>query len=198
MLTTLRDTMLTWLLVALGLSADAFAVSVSNGMCIPKLRLRYGLRAAFFFGLFQFGMPLLGWFLGGAVNELIAKFDHWIAFGILAFIGGKMIKDSFQIEEVAECLDEEDAAKKTIINLGTLFALSLATSLDAFAVGLSYRIVGTAILAPALLIGIVTFVLSFIGIEFGKRIGTRLEGWAERIGGLVLIGIGLKMLFGQI
>jgi len=190
--------MLTWFLVALGLAADAFAVSVSNGMCIPKLRLRYGLRAALFFGLFQFGMPIIGWFLGGAVNELIAKFDHWIAFAILSLIGGKMIKDSFEIEEVTECLDEEDAAKKTILNLGTLFALSLATSLDAFAVGLSYRIVGTPILVPAMIIGLVTFSLSFIGIEFGKRIGVKLEGWAERIGGLVLIGIGLKMLFGQI
>ena len=188
--------MLTWFLVALGLSADAFAVSVSNGICIPKLKPRYGFRTAFFFGLFQFAMPIAGWYVGGAVNEVIARFDHWIAFGILAFIGGKMIKDSFAIQEVTECLDEEDAKKKTVLGMRTLLVLSVATSLDALAVGLSYRMAGMPIVTPAIIIGCVAFVLSFVGIEFGKRIGSRLEGWAERIGGLVLMGIGVKLLFG--
>jgi putative Mn2+ efflux pump MntP len=188
--------MLTWLLVALGLSADAFAVSVSNGICIPKIRPRLALRAALFFGLFQFGMPIIGWYAGGAVNEIIARFDKWIAFLILAFIGGKMIKDSFAIENVAECLDEEDARKTTVLGLRTLIVLSVATSLDALAVGLSYRMAGMPILIPATIIGLVTFAVSFLGIEFGKRIGPRLEEWAERVGGIVLIIISIKMLTG--
>ncbi len=188
--------MLTWILVALGLSADAFAVSVSNGICIPKLNPRFAFRAAFSFGLFQFGMPVVGWYVGGAVNDLISRFDHWIAFAILVVIGAKMIKDSFEIQEVAECLDEEDARKRTVLGLRTLLVLSVATSLDALAVGLSYRMAGMPILAPAIIIGIVTFIVSFVGIEFGKRIGAKLEGWAERAGGLVLIGIGIKMIFG--
>lgn len=187
--------MVTWFLVALGLAADAFAVSVSNGMCIPKLRARYALRAALSFGLFQAGMPILGWWIGGAVNGIVARFDHWIAFVLLAVIGGKMIKESFEVEEVAECLDEEDAKRTTILGLRTLFALSVATSLDAFAVGLSYRMVGTPIAVPATIIGIVTFIVSLVGIEFGKRLGTVFEGWAERLGGIVLIAIGVKMLF---
>lgn len=186
--------MLTWLLVALGLAADAFAVSVSNGICIPKLRPRYAIRAALSFGLFQALMPVAGWYLGGTFNAVVASFDHWIAFLLLAFIGGKMLKDSFGVEEGAECLDEEDARKKTVLGLRTLLALSLATSLDAFAVGLSYRMVGTPIGLPALIIGLVTFALSLVGMEFGKRIGAVFESWAERVGGLVLIGIGLKML----
>ncbi|MDA8409884.1 MAG: manganese efflux pump MntP family protein [Treponema sp.] len=187
--------MLTWFLVALGLSADAFAVSVSNGICIPKIRPRFAIRAALFFGLFQLGMPILGWYAGGAINGLIARFDNWIAFIILAFIGGKMIKDSFGIAEVAECLDEEDARRTTVLGLRTLLVLSVATSLDALAVGLSYRMAGMPIVAPAIIIGSVTFIVSLLGIEFGKRIGSRLEGWAERLGGIVLIAISVKMLF---
>ena len=141
-------------------------------------------------------MPIAGWYIGGVVNDLIARFDHVIAFVILAFIGGKMVKDSFEIQEMAECLDEEDAKKTTVLGLRPLFALSIATSLDALAVGLSYRMANMPIMMPAIIIGIVTFTVSFVGIEFGKRIGAKLEGWAERIGGLVLIGIGVKMLFG--
>ncbi len=186
--------MLTWILVAMSLAADAFAVSVSNGMCIPKLKLRYALRAAFFFGFFQFGMPLVGWLLGGTFQSFISGFDHWVAFGLLAAIGGKMLRDSFRITDPSLCLDGEEAEKKTILNLRTLFLLSIATSIDALAVGLSYRMAGEPILFPALIIGVITFVLSFVGTEFGKRIGSRLERWAELGGGLVLIGIGVKVL----
>jgi len=189
--------MLTWLLVALGLSTDALAVSVTNGICIPTLKPRFALRAALSFGLFQFGMPIAGWLIGGAVNILIARFDRWIAFGLLCFVGGKMVRESFSIKEVAQCLDEEDAAKSTILNFGTLIVLSVATSIDALAVGLSYRMVGTPILRPSIVIGLVTFAVSFLGIEFGKRIGARFEGWATRIGGIVLMSIGVVMLFGK-
>jgi len=187
--------MITWLFVAFGLAADAFAVSVSNGICIPRLRMRHALRAAFAFGLFQFGMPLVGWLLGGAFASLISGFDHWVAFGLLVFIGGKMFKESFEIEAPELCLDEEELARSSILDLRTLLLLAVATSIDALAVGLSYRMIGTPILLPALIIGVVTFGLSFLGIEFGKRLGAKFEGWAERAGGLVLVAIGVKILF---
>jgi len=185
--------MLTWILVAFGLAADAFAVSVSNGICIPQLKPRHALRAALAFGLFQFGMPLAGWALGGAFRSLIQDFDHWIAFGLLALIGGKMIKESFDMEDPSAC-DDGGPAKKSILDLGTLLVLAVATSIDALAVGLSYRMIEAPILVPALIIGVVTFGLSFIGTEFGKRIGVKFERWAEIAGGAVLIGIGAKIL----
>jgi putative Mn2+ efflux pump MntP len=187
--------MLTYILVAIGLAMDAFAVSVSSGICIPHLRLRHALRAAFAFGLFQFGMPLVGWLLGGAFEPLIRGFDHWIAFGLLVLIGGKMLKESFEVVDPAACSDEEnEATAKGILDLRTLLGLAVATSIDALAVGLSYRMIDLPILAPAAAIGLVTFGLSLVGIEFGKRLGARFERWAEVAGGLVLMGIGLKIL----
>lgn len=185
--------MLTYLLVALGLSADAFAVSVSSGICIPELKLRHALRASLAFGLFQLLMPVLGWLLGGAFRSLIEGFDHWIAFGLLAFVGAKMLKESFEIEDPAACSDEEKE-KKSILHLGTLLVLAVATSIDALAVGLSYSMIGSPILVPAAVIGLVTFVLCLLGTEFGKKLGAKFERWAEVAGGVILIGIGLKIL----
>jgi putative Mn2+ efflux pump MntP len=185
--------MLTYLLVALGLAMDAFAVSVSSGICIPDLKARHAVRAAFAFGLFQFLMPVLGWFAGGTFRAYIESFDHWIAFGLLAAVGGKMLKESFEVEQ--ECCGEEACARKrNILSLGGLLVLAVATSIDALAVGLSYSMLGTPILGPALLIGVVTFVLSLVGCEFGRKIGARFERWAEVAGGIVLIGIGFKIL----
>jgi len=182
--------MLTSLLMALGLSMDAFAVSVSNGICIPEMKVRYALRAALAFGLFQFFMPIVGWALGGAFREHIEHIDHWIAFGLLAFVGGKMIFEALRIEAPDCALDKS----KGILHLGTLLVLAVATSIDALAVGLSLSVLGRPILGPALLIGVVTFLVSFMGCEFGRRIGARFERWAELAGGVVLIGIGVKIL----
>jgi putative Mn2+ efflux pump MntP len=184
--------MLTYILVAIGLAMDAFAVSVSSGVCIPDLKPRYSFRAALAFGLFQFAMPVIGWFAGEAFRSLIQGFDHWIAFILLAFVGGKMALEGLQQKDEAAC--EEPGSRRSILDLGGLLVLAVATSIDALAVGLSYSVIGTPILLPATIIGIVTFLLSLLGCEFGKRIGARFERWAELAGGLVLIGIGAKIL----
>ncbi|HOX48435.1 MAG TPA: manganese efflux pump MntP family protein [Spirochaetales bacterium] len=213
--------MLTYLLVALGLSMDAFAVSVSSGICIPHMKARHALRAAFAFGLFQFLMPVAGWLAGSAFRAYIQGLDHWIAFALLALVGGKMLKESFELEEESACADpapaaaaagsvgpgaatsvgpggaeaaKPKAAKRSILDLGGLLVLAVATSLDALAVGLSYSMLGTPILGPAAIIGLVTFGLCLFGCEFGKRIGAKFERWAEVAGGVVLIGIGIKIL----
>ena len=184
--------MLTYLLVAVGLSMDAFAVSVSSGICITELRFSHALRASLSFGLFQFLMPVAGWLLGGTFRAYIEGLDHWIALGLLALIGAKMIKESFEIEDPESC-DDEAAAKGGILDLKSLLALSVATSIDALAVGLSYSMLREPILLPSIIIGLVTFGLCLVGTEFGKRLGARFERWAEVAGGAVLIGIGLKI-----
>ncbi|MBL8966141.1 MAG: manganese efflux pump [Spirochaetaceae bacterium] len=196
--------MLTYVLVALGLSMDAFAVSVSSGICIPHMKARHAFRAAFAFGLFQFLMPIAGWLAGSAFRAYIEGFDHWIAFALLVFVGAKMLKESFGIEEETACADPSAAEgagaaapaakKRSILDLGGLLVLAVATSIDALAVGLSYSMLGNPILLPASIIGLVTFVLCLVGCEFGRRIGARFERWAEVSGGVVLIGIGLKIL----
>ncbi len=185
--------MLEILLLSLALAMDAFAVSIGAGICVPGIRLFHALRASMAFGLFQFGMPILGWLMGGAFRGYIKRIDHWLAFGLLAFVGVKMIVESFEAKDPSSCSDEE-RSRGDIRRLGTLLVLSIATSIDAMAVGLSYSVVGAAILLPAAAIGVITFLLCAIGIEFGKRIGARFEGWAELAGGLVLIGIGAKIL----
>lgn len=187
--------MFTHVLIALGLSMDAFAVSVSNGICIPNLRHRHAFRAALVFGLFQAGMPILGWFLGSTFRTLIQTVDHWIAFGLLVAIGGKMIWESFETPENCECEAGCQCAKgHNILTWPGLLVLAIATSIDALAVGLSYCLLGQSIWLPALMIGVITFGMSSLGCELGRRMGSHMGAWAERVGGLVLIGIGVKIL----
>ncbi|MBP1628485.1 MAG: rane protein yebN [Holophagaceae bacterium] len=182
--------MLTYLVIAFGLSMDAFVVSVSSGICIPDMKARYALRSALAFGLFQAFMPLIGWGLGGAFRGYIEGFDHWVAFGLLALVGGKMIYESFKIKDPTCDIE----VYKGVMSLRNLLVLAVATSLDALAVGLSYSVLHKPILFPALLIGVVTFLVSLVGCEFGKRIGAKFERWAEIAGGLILLGIGGKIL----
>lgn len=189
----MKNLLITYCLVALGLSMDAFAVSVSSGICIPNLKFRHGLRAAASFGLFQFLMPLAGYFAGAVFRELIREYDHWIAFGLLAFVGAKMIKEGFEVRTDAAC-DEEELRRRNILDPGTLVLLSVATSIDALAVGLSFSVLGQPILLPAAIIGVLTFLVCLGGCEFGKRLGTVFERWAEVAGGAVLVGIGVKIL----
>lgn len=184
--------MISTLLVALALSMDAFAVSVASGICVARLSFRHALRASVFFGAFQFAMPLAGWLLGSSLRAYIQGFDHWIALGLLGIVGGRMIIGSFGFKDPASCSDEEKA-KSDIRDLKTLAALSLATSIDALAVGISYSVLGAPILGPAAAIGLVTFAVCMAGTEFGKRIGPRFERWAELVGGAALIGIGLEI-----
>jgi manganese efflux pump family protein len=180
------------LLIALALSMDAFAVSIASGICVVDLRFRHAFRASLSFGLFQFAMPVAGWFLGGTFRAYIQDFDHWIAFGLLALVGGRMVLESFERKDPASCSDEEKA-RADIRDLRTLLVLSVATSIDALAVGLSYSVVGDPILGPAALIGIVTFAVCLAGTEFGRRIGARFERWAALAGGGVLVCIGVKI-----
>jgi manganese efflux pump family protein len=185
--------MLSTLFVAFALSMDAFAVSVTSGICVSKLSRRHALRASLSFGAFQFAMPLAGWLLGAAFRIYIQSLDHWIAFGLLSLVGGRMIVGFFKGKSPESCPDDEKQ-RADIRDTKTLLVLSIATSIDALAVGLSYSVLGSPILGAAAIIGGITFLLCLAGTEFGKRLGSRFERWAELGGGLVLIGIGLRVL----
>jgi putative Mn2+ efflux pump MntP len=182
--------MLSILLIGVSLSLDAFAVSVSSGISDRGLKSFHIIRASFFFGAFQFIMPIVGWVLGNAFVSSIATFDHWIASGLLAFIGGKMVVGALPRKNRGET-----AAKGVDIqNLGNLLLLAVATSIDALAVGLSFSMVNRGIYVPALIIGCVTFAVCFLGFQCGKKIGLVFETGSQIVGGLILIGIGVKIL----
>ncbi|MCS6829982.1 MAG: manganese efflux pump MntP family protein [Armatimonadota bacterium] len=178
--------MLTTLFIAIGLAMDALAISISSGLKLKGLRISYALRIAAAFGLAQAVMPVIGWFAGYGAGELIADFDHWVAFGLLAAIGGRMVWDSFTREETERTLE--------VLHAPRLLLLAIATSLDAMAVGLGLSLLRVPILHAATLIGVITFTLSFWGVFAGDRIGRYCENKAEMIGGIVLIAIGVKML----
>lgn len=176
----------TILLIALALAMDAFAVSVASGITIKTLRLRHALTLGAWFGAFQAIMPLIGWLAGLKLLAVIQGADHWVAFGLLTFVGGKMIYESFRIEAEEE--------RTNLLALHVLFLLSLATSIDALAAGLSFAVLKVEILLPILVIGGVTFVTSFAGVLIGEKVGHFFEKKIELAGGLVLIGIGVKIL----
>ena len=172
--------------LSLALSMDAFAVSIASGLNLASVTPRHVFRLAFHFGLFQFLMPVIGWRVGREVTGPISAFDDWIAFGLLAFVGGKMLW---------EARDGEERPAKADPSRGLmLVTLSLATSLDALAVGLSLAFLRVSIWIPSLTIGAVTATLSAIGVGFGSRCGKRWGRWAEILGGCVLILIGLRIL----
>jgi manganese efflux pump family protein len=176
---------LTLLLIALGLSMDAFAVSVTEGFSIHEKKTKNCLRIGICFGGFQALMPVLGWMAGMTLIRWISAFDHWIAFSLLAFVGIRMIAESYS-------KSKKDASK--VLGNGELLMLGIATSIDALAVGLSFAFLKIEIVWPALFIGFVTFTLSSIGVLLGRKIGDHAQGHLERIGGIVLIAIGLKIL----
>ena len=175
----------TILLVAFSLAMDAFAVSIANGTTITHQRNRAALTMALFFGTFQMFMPIVGWLAGLSLEEFIMGVDHWIALTMLTLIGSKMIYDSTKKE-----------AKKieNRLNIITLLTLSVATSIDALAVGLSFAFLQVYIATPIIIIGIVTFILSLMGFFFGNTAGNLLGNRIKIVGGLILIGIGIKIL----
>lgn len=185
--------MLVYILAGISLSMDAFAIAVSSSICLPHMPMKLALRTSFMFGFFQFLMPVIGFFLGTSTIHFIEKFDHWVAFLLLSFIGIKMIVEAFEIKPNQSCSDDENK-KTNITNFKTLFVLSIATSIDALAIGISYSIIKAPIWIASLLIGITTFIICMIGCEFGKRLGIKFEKSAVLVGGLVLIGIGTKIL----
>lgn len=174
-------------LIAVGLSMDAFAVAVCKGLHMPRLNVRQGLLIALFFGVFQAAMPLLGWFLGQQFAERISAFDHWIAFLLLAFIGGKMI-----VEALKKDAEAEAAASK--FDLAELLILSVATSIDALAVGITFAFLNVSILPSVCLVGVTTFLLSFAGVVIGHKFGAKYQSKAELLGGVILVLIGAKIL----
>lgn len=180
-----------WLL-AIGLAMDCFAVSIASGIILKRVRWKPMLVMAFFFGLFQGTMPLLGWIGASTFSHLIKDFDHWIAFAILAFLGGRMIMESFKDEE---CRKEFNPA-----SLKVVLTLAIATSIDALAIGVSFAFLGirdcSAILSPVCIIGFVTFVVSLTGLLFGIKCscGCAKKLHAELWGGIILVGIGTKIL----
>lgn len=175
-------------LIAVGLSMDAFAVSISDGI-VMKNRRR-GVLAALLFGVFQAGMPVAGYFLGSAFAELIAKYDHYIALVVLGFIGGKMIVESIG-ELRAKNSDEQGEGVKEP-SFGGLIMQAIATSIDALVVGVSFAAIGVDIVPAALFIGIVTFVICIAGFFGGRKFGQLFGAKASILGGAVLVGIGLK------
>jgi putative Mn2+ efflux pump MntP len=176
----------TVLLIALGLSMDAVAVAMANGCASKKLELRQALLLAFFFGLFQTLMPFIGWLAGLGFKEIITSFDHWLAFILLTFIGGKMMLEA---RRTPDCRMQTKA-----LSLPVLLALAVATSIDALAVGLSFSLLAVDIIMPVLIIGLVTFMLSLLGVIAGHRFGAWFAGKVEVLGGAILIAIGLKIL----
>lgn len=165
---------------------DALAVSITSGLTIKDLKISNAATIALFFGGFQTFMPLIGWLAGLSAREFITGVDHWIAFGLLSLIGCKMIFESTRIGRSEKELDP--------LNIYVLLILAIATSIDALAVGLSLSFLKMAILTPAIIIGIITFSLSFIGVFVGNISGHFFENKIEIIGGLILIGIGLKIV----
>jgi manganese efflux pump family protein len=174
--------------IAIGLSMDAFAVSLTKGISLKESIHKNALLFGVFFGGFQFLMPLIGWFLGSnLISGLFSKVDHWIAFVILAFIGGKMIIEAIKPSD-------DDEAVDTKLSLKTILFLAIATSIDALAVGVSFSLLHTAILIPCIIIGITTFIFSFFGTYIGRYLGVFLSKYAEISGGIILILIGLKIV----
>ncbi|MEG0274298.1 MAG: manganese efflux pump MntP family protein [Longicatena sp.] len=174
-------------LLGVGLSMDAFAVSIAKGMTLKKHEvLKYALLFGVFFGVFQAGMPLLGWWFGSYFQSLISSIDHWIAFILLGLIGFNMIRESLHPEK-----EESDSSSLTI---KAITILAIATSIDALAVGISFAFLKVDILQAILIIGCTTFVFSFIATFIGNKLGDLLEKYAGILGGCILIFIGLKIL----
>jgi putative Mn2+ efflux pump MntP len=178
----------TMVIIALALAMDAFAVSLSTGVTMTRMHLRHALRMAAFFGFFQALMPIAGWSLGSLAADLIKNFDHWVAFVLLVAVGGKMIWESFELGE-----DKSDQGQDPH-NVYILLTLAFATSIDAAAVGISLSFLNIAIITPSIVIGIITFFISLGGTIIGCKAGDIFGKKIEIGAGIVLIGIGTKIL----
>ncbi len=177
--------MLELFLIAVGLSMDAFAVSVCKGLSLGKIKWKHMFIAGAWFGGFQALMPAIGYFFGSFFTEIITACSHWIAFGLLLIIGANMIKEALSKEE-----EEVDAS----MTVKSMFLLAIATSIDALAVGVSFAFMQVQIVWAVLFIGVITFLLSAIGVKMGSIFGVKYKSKAELVGGLVLIIIGVKIL----
>lgn len=180
---------ITLLFTSLGLSMDACAVSISNGMCYGNIHKKQIISTAAAFGFFQAFMPILGFFIGSTFSDAIASLDHWIALILLSIIGGKMISDAIKELKYPEvCLTD-----CKLLTPKTIIVQAIATSIDALAVGVGFAVMKVDILSAALSIGIITFINSLIGSHLGKKFGELFKQKAEILGGLILVGIGIKI-----
>ena len=178
--------MLSILLIGISLSMDAFAISVANGLTLKNFNIRHALWMGLYFGGFQFLMPLIGYFLGASFADLVTKVDHWIAFGLLALIGGNMIREALSGGEEKPA-DSSFAFKNMLL-------LAIATSIDALAVGVSLAFLQVNVWTTVAIIGLTTAAFSAVGLLIGKKVGSRFHAGAEILGGVILILIGLKIL----
>jgi len=179
-------TLITIIIIAIGLAMDAFAVSIVSGAAYKQLNIKHAFRLALFFGGFQAFMPIIGFLAGLTVKQHIANYDHWFAFALLTAVGAKMIYESTKIKPAHQNSEP--------MNLLVLLALSVATSIDALAVGITLSLLRISIAMAAVIIGLITFALSYIGVFIGKNLGHFFESKIEALGGLVLITIGFKIL----
>ena len=174
------------LIISVSLALDAFSVSVAGGIKTQHARLQDAAKVAGFFGVFQAGMPLIGWAVGVGISDLIDGYTKWIAFFILTAVGLKMLKEAFENEEERERTD--------ILQIRTLTMLAVATSIDALVVGFTLNLLNVPVIISVTTIGIITFGLSFAGFVFGKHLGRFFEGKVEIFGAIALIAIGIKLL----
>ena len=170
-------------LIGLSLAMDAFAVSICKGLSMKKMNWKSAIIISLYFGIFQAFMPVVGYFLGSTFESYVTNIDHWIAFILLSLIGGNMIKESF-----------EDKKKNDKIDFKTMIVLAIATSIDALAIGITFAFFEVNLLLSISIIGIITFLLSIIGVKIGNKFGDKYQNKAEFVGGLILVLLGIKIL----
>jgi putative Mn2+ efflux pump MntP len=177
--------------IAVALAMDAFAVSIASGIRLKKVSFRQTFRLSWHFGFFQAIMPVMGWLMGTKIHTWIKGYDHWVAFGLLAFCGGKMLMEAFEHDE------EKTTLKKDPTKGATLIMLSVATSIDAFAVGFSISVLNVSIAYPAVVIGLIAAMFTIIGLHAGKKVGmhSKISNYAESLGGVILLCIGVNILY---
>ena len=173
------------LLIGIGLAMDAFAVSICKGLSMKKMNWKNAVIIALYFGVFQALMPLIGYFLGMTFESIVTTFDHWVAFALLTLIGGGMIKESF---------DDEDDKKNDKVDFKTMVVLAIATSIDALAVGITFAFFDVNIVLAVPIIGIITFIISVLGVKIGNRFGDKYQNKAQLMGGIILVLLGFKIL----
>ena len=180
----------TILLTALALSMDAFAVSVCKGLATREARVSHMCIAGAWFGGFQALMPLIGYFLGAAFKDFITAVDHWIAFALLVLIGVNMLREAFSKEECCECERDQNAS----YGVTTMLTMAIATSIDAFAVGITFALSDIPIFWAVLAIGVITFAMSALGVKIGNIFGAKYKSKAEMAGGIILVLLGVKFI----
>lgn len=176
--------------IAIALAMDAFAVAIATGVSLKEVSIRQTFRLSWHFGLFQALMPILGWFLGSVIQTSVEAYAHWISFALLALVGCNMIREALVIDEQIEKSSKDSTRGLTLV------ILSIATSLDALAVGISLSMMKVSIIAPAIIIGIVAGLFTILGLQIGKKVANLswISRWAEAIGGFVLLGIAVKIV----